>query len=117
MTGVLFSSCMALAALCVVPADRQAHVDAQGVMRWNDGSEVAVFGVNYYAPFALDYRVLRERGHDIKETIRRDVAQFRRLGLTALRLHCFDREFSTREGAFVDNEHVEALDYLIATCE
>ena len=75
-----------------------------------------LWGVNYYAPFALDFRVLRERGHDIKETIRRDVAQFRRLGLTALRLHCFDREFSTREGAFVDNEHVDALDYLIATC-
>ena len=104
-------------AWAVAPADRQTRVDAQGVMRWtDDGSEVAVFGVNYYAPFALDYRVLRERGHDIKETIRRDVAQFRRLGLTALRLHCFDREFSTREGAFVDNEHVDALDYLIATC-
>ena len=100
----------------IAPVSRQAHVDAQGVMRWDDGSEVAVFGVNYYAPFALDYRVLRERGHDVKETIRRDVAQFRRLGLNAIRLHCFDREFSTREGAFVDNEHVDALDYLIATC-
>ena len=98
-------------------ADHQAHVDAQGVMRWtDDGSEVAVFGVNYYAPFALDYRVLRERGHDIKTTIRRDVAQFRRLGLNAVRLHCFDREFSTREGAFVDNDHVDALDYLVAQC-
>ena len=116
MTGVLISSCLALAALCVAPADRQAHVDAHGVMRWEDGGEVAVFGVNYYAPFALDYRVLKERGHDIKETIRRDVAQFRRLGLSAVRLHCFDREFSTREGAFVDNEHVDALDYLIAEC-
>ena len=101
----------------VAPADRQAHVDAQGVMRWtDDGGEVSVFGVNYYAPFALDYRVLGERGHNIKETISRDVAQFRRLGLNAIRLHCFDREFSTREGAFVDNEHVDALDYLIAEC-
>ena len=99
------------------PAERQAHVDEQGVMRWaDDGSEVAVFGVNYYAPFALDYRVLRERGHDVRETIRRDVAQFRRLGLNALRLHCFDREFSTREGAFVDNDHVDALDCLISEC-
>ena len=100
----------------VVPAHRQARVDAQGVMRWVDGGEVSVFGVNYYAPFALDYRVLQERGHDIKETIRRDVAQFRRLGLTAVRLHCFDREFSTRDGAFVENGHVEALDYLISEC-
>ncbi len=101
----------------VAPANRQACVDAQGVMRWiDDGGEVAVFGVNYYAPFALDYRELKERGCDVKEAIRRDVVQFRRLGLNAIRLHCFDREFSTREGAFVDNDHVDALDYLIAEC-
>ncbi len=117
MVGSAFAACLALAASCVAPADRSAQVDAQGVMRWADnGNEVAVFGVNYYAPFALDYRVLRARGHDIQTTIRRDVAQFRRLGLNAIRLHCFDREFSTRDGAFVDNDHVDALDYLIATC-
>ena len=115
LTGMV--SILACLVLAIPSANRQAHVDAQGVMRWtDDGSEVAVFGVNYYAPFALDYRVLGERGHDIKETIRRDVAQFRRLGLNVIRLHCFDREFSTREGAFVDNDHVDALDYLIAEC-
>ena len=98
-------------------ADRTAVVDADGVMRWtDDGSEVAVFGVNYYTPFALDYRVLGERGFDRKETIRRDVAHFRRLGLTAMRLHCFDREISDRDGALVDNDHLDLLDYLIAEC-
>ena len=107
----------AMAALAVPPADRTARVDADGVMRWtDDGSEVAVFGVNYYTPFALDYRVLGELGCDRRETIRRDVAQFRRLGLTALRLHCFDREISTHEGALVDNDHLDLLDYLIAEC-
>lgn len=98
-------------------ADRSAEVDSNGVMRWcDDGSEVAVFGVNYYAPFALDYRLVAELGFDHKKVIRDDVAQFRRLGLTAIRLHCFDREFSNREGGFVDNHHVELLDYLIAEC-
>ena len=106
-----------VAAFAVPAADRTARVDENGVMRWtDDGSEVAVFGVNYYTPFALDYRVLGELGCDRKETIRRDVAQFRRLGLTALRLHCFDREISTREGALVDNDHLDLLDYLIAEC-
>ena len=106
----------ALSGVAALPADRQAVVDDKGVMRWDGGGEVAVFGVNYYAPFALDFRVIQERGHDIKATIRRDVAQFRRLGLNAIRLHCFDREFSTREGAFIDNGHVDALDYLISEC-
>ena len=68
-TVTIFVGC----AWAVAPANRQARVDAQGVMRWtDDGSEVAVFGVNYYAPFALDYRVLRERGHDIKELYQPD---------------------------------------------
>ena len=98
-------------------AVRTAHVGGDGVMRWrDDNSEVAVFGVNHYAPFALDYRLIKERGFDHKRVIREDVAQLRRLGLNAMRLHCFDREFSTREGAFVDNHHVEVLDYLIAEC-
>lgn len=98
-------------------AERTAYVDGAGVMRWrDDNSEVAVFGVNHYAPFALDYRLIKERGFDHKKVIREDVAQLRRIGLDAMRLHCFDREFSTREGAFVDNHHVELLDYLIAEC-
>ena len=79
MTRVPFIGSAAVAifvgcAGAVTPADRPAHVDAQGVMRWDDGSEVAVFGVNYYAPFALDYRVLRERGHDIKLASRRSAS-------------------------------------------
>ena len=111
-----------LAEICLIGtlyggANRSAEVDSNGVMRWSDdGSEVAVFGVNYYAPFALDYRLVAELGFNHKKVIRDDVAQFRRLGLTAIRLHCFDREFSNREGGFVDNHHVELLDYLIAEC-
>ena len=109
---------LAFAAVCAaLSADRTAIVDAEGVMRWaEDGSEVAVFGVNYYTPFALDYRVIGERGFDRKDTIRRDVAHFRRLGFNGMRLHCFDREISTQDGALVDNDHLDLLDYLIAEC-
>lgn len=109
--------CLCASAIARPLADRTARVDGDGVMRWtDDGGEVAVFGVNYYTPFALDYRVIGERGYDRKETIRRDVAHFRRLGLTAMRLHCFDREISTRDGALIDNDHLDLLDYLIAEC-
>lgn len=101
----------------VQPANRTAVVDSNGVMRWAEtGDEVAVFGVNYYPPFSFDYSVLRERGIDHRETIRRDVAHFRRLGLTAMRLHCFESEISDRDGALVDNDHLDLLDYLIAEC-
>lgn len=86
-------------------------------MRWSDDrGEVAVLGVNYYAPFALEYERLRKLGRDVKATISGDVAHFRRMGLTAVRLHCFDREMSTHVGGFVDNDYVDALDWLISEC-
>lgn len=118
LAAVLAASCLVVPkASAVEPADRTATVGSDGVMRWaEDGREVAVFGVNYYAPFALDYRLLGERGFDRKETIRRDVAHFRRLGLTALRLHVFDREISTKDGALRDNDHLDLLDYLVSVC-
>ena len=98
-------------------ADRNARVDAGGVLRWtDDGSEVALVGVNYYPPFTCDYAKLARLGADHREVMRQDVAHFRRLGLGVVRIHCFDREFSTADGGFVDNHHVELLDYLIDLC-
>ncbi len=55
---------MALAALALLvcslsvaaaPATRRAAVDDAGVLRWrDDGSEVALFGVNYYTPCSIN---------------------------------------------------------------
>jgi hypothetical protein len=73
-----------------------------------------LWGVNYYAPFALDYCELARRGFDHKAAIRDDVAHFRRLGLDLLRIHCFDRQISRRDGALADTVHLELLDYLVS---
>ena len=111
--------CVALtfAALAVPRAERLAKVDAEGVMRWtDDGGEVTLFGVNYYPPFSVDYKAIKEQGLDFSQVMREDVAHFRRLGLTCIRIHCFDRQFSTHDGAFVANHHVALLDELIDLC-
>lgn len=105
-----------LAALAADPAaERTAYLDAEGVLRWrDDGAEVALFGVNYYAPFALDYEGLAAAGEDHRRTIERDVAHFARLGLDAIRLHVFDRQISDGEGNLLANEHLDLFDYLVA---
>ncbi|MBR4900200.1 MAG: hypothetical protein IKZ46_04605 [Victivallales bacterium] len=110
--------CTLMAAFVFGAADRYMVVDAGGVLRYCDGvqEEVALFGVNYYPPFSIDFAALKQRGIDHKEAIRQDLAHFQRLGLTALRLHCFEREFSDQDGNFIDNEHIELLDYLISEC-
>jgi len=73
------------------------------------------WGVNYYAPFALDYNELARRGIDPKAAIRDDVAHFRRLGVDYIRVHCFDRQISRRDGALSETRHLDLLDYLAAT--
>jgi hypothetical protein len=96
------------------PAPRASRCD-NGVLRWvDDGSEVALFGVNYYAPFSMDWQALRRHGVDPADALRTDLVHLRRLGLEALRLHCWDREISDPEGNLVDNDHLRLLDLLLA---
>ena len=117
--SVALASLLLLCALaCAAPATRTATVDPQGVLRWtDDNSEVTLFGVNYYPPFSIDYALLEARGLSHEQAIRDDVQHFVRLGLTSIRLHCWDREISDREGNLVDNEHLRLLDLLISECQ
>ncbi|HRR34957.1 MAG TPA: cellulase family glycosylhydrolase [Kiritimatiellia bacterium] len=106
-----------LAQALLAGADRLARVDAEGVLRWADtGDEVALLGVNYYTPFTIDYAALKRQGRDHRQVMRDDVAHFRRLGLGCIRVHCFERQFSDREGNLLDNEHLALLDELIDIC-
>jgi hypothetical protein len=87
------------------------------VLRWTDtGGEVALLGVNYYTPFTIDHAALKRLGLDHRQVMRDDVAHFRRLGLGCIRVHCFERQFSDREGNLLDNEHLALLDELIDVC-
>ena len=78
--------------------------------------ETALFGVNYYAPFSVDYDGLKAKGLDIPAEMRRDVAHMRRLGLDHMRLHCFDRQISSADGHLIENDHLAMLDELVAIC-
>jgi len=90
-------------------------VDDHGVLRWTaTGDEVALFGVNYTAPFAYSYRAIGALGVDRKQAIDADVMHFARLGLDAYRIHVWDREVSDREGNVVENDHLDLLDYLLS---
>lgn len=90
-------------------------VDDAGVMRWRaTGHEVALFGVNYSAPFAHGYRALGYVGADRKQAIDHDVAHLARLGLDAFRVHVWDRQITDRQGNLIVNDHLDLLDYLLA---
>ncbi len=99
------------------PANGSASVavDNDGVMRWTaNGEELALFGVNYTAPFAHAYRAHHRLGVDLEAAIDADVYHMARLGLNAYRIHIWDREISDPQGNLVVNDHVDKFDYLLA---
>jgi hypothetical protein len=80
-------------------ANREIIFD-QGLLRWSDTrEEVALFGVNYYPPFHWSYADLKTLGAYHEQTIRSDLAHFKRRRLDLLRLHVFDRETSPLGGS------------------
>jgi hypothetical protein len=97
------------------PPTGDVVVDAKGVLRWQKTKrEVALFGVNYTAPFAYSYRALAQRGLRHEDAIDQDVYHLSRLGLDAFRLHVWDIEITDTLGNLQANDHLRLLDYLIA---
>lgn len=93
----------------------RSAIDDQGVWRWSDGREVALFGVNYCLASASTFRFVKEAGIPFAAVLDADFAAFKRLGFDALRL-CFwgDWENTTADGHLVENEHLDVLDQVIA---
>jgi hypothetical protein len=97
------------------PPQGDVFVDKQGVLRWQKTKrEVALFGVNYTAPFAYSYRALGQLGADREKAIDQDVYHLSRLGLDAFRLHVWDIEITDTLGNLQQNDHLQLLDYLIS---
>ncbi len=91
------------------------YIDDKGVMRFeNDQSEVQGFGVNYTVPFAHAYRSAKRMGIDPKMAIDEDVYHFKRLGFDLFRVHVWDTQISDVQGHLLENEYLDAFDYLIA---
>ena len=85
-----------------------------GVLVWRDsGEEVALLGVNYYAPFWCDYDGLKAKGIDPRVAIDEDIRHMRRLGLDYVRIHVFDTQVSDDNGGIVETVHLGLLDYLL----
>jgi hypothetical protein len=121
----LLSSALLLFAFSSPPARAQnpaptgdVYVDAKGVLRWQKTkAEVALFGVNYTAPFAYAYRALGRHSEPqeqvVQQAIDQDVYHLSRLGVDAFRVHVWDIEITDTLGNLQNNEHLRLLDYLI----
>jgi hypothetical protein len=88
----------------------------QGVLRYPDGAEVALWGVNYYPQSWHQFENMRRLKVDMKAVMRQDFDHLQRMGVEAIRIHVFDREISDGRGNLVPNVHLDLLDYLVAEC-
>ena len=82
----------------------------QGVLRYQDGGEVALWGVNYYPQSWEQYRSLQKLGIDHRRSMEEDFDDFQAMGLDVIRIHVFDTEISNAAGNLVRNEHLDLLD-------
>jgi len=105
--------CTTAAALFSASAAANPVSVKDGVLQWQNGSEVALFGVNYSAPFAYGYRSIERVGVDHRAAIDMDVDHIARLGLDAYRVHLWDRLLADKEGNLQDNIHLQLFDYLL----
>jgi hypothetical protein len=112
---ILLLATVALRLTIQLQGAASTFVDENGVMRWTTSrEEVALFGVNYTAPFAHAYRAHKSIGITWEQAIDADVYHLARLGFDAYRIHVWDREISDPDGNLVVNDHVRAFDYLLA---
>jgi hypothetical protein len=112
----LMLSLWVAAALAQPPDARSVYLDPAGVIRWGDTKEeVSLFGANYCVMSGSDYRMAGLVSNDRKAMIDEDLAQFARMGWTALRLCSWgDWENADKAGNLIVNDHVDLLDYVIA---
>ncbi|MBM3496130.1 MAG: hypothetical protein FJX72_17685, partial [Armatimonadetes bacterium] len=94
---------------------RPMHV-ADGVLRYPDGAEVALWGVSIYPQSWHQYDTMKRLKLDMKAAIATDFDHLEQMGVEAIRIHVFDREISDGDGNILDNEHLDLLDFVVAQC-
>lgn len=98
-----------------------------GVLEYENGGEVALWGTNYYPQSWMQYVSIKDRGFDHRKAVDLDLEDMapkktagsdgsdpRRMNM--IRIHVFDTEISDSKGNLVKNDHLDILDYLTARC-
>lgn len=104
------------------PLPLRPIVCRDGVLRYDDGSEVALWGVNFQSALSWEYNGrLKPLGIPLtaaalNRVTDENLAQLRPLGVGILRLHLLPADFANAEGQLCDSVYLEALDYLISRC-
>jgi len=93
-----------------------------GVLVYDDGSEVALWGANVQTALSWEYRGrLQPAGvpltiEALRRVTRENLDQLRQMGANVVRAHLLPGDFSDAEGHVVDTIFLDALDDLLDQC-
>jgi len=93
-----------------------------GVLRYDDGTEVALWGVNIQTALSWEWRGrlrlcgIPETAEALKKVTDENLAHLPFMGLGVIRLHLLPSDFSDADGNLVDTIYLDVLDYLISRC-
>ena len=91
---------------------RDIHVE-DGVFRYDDGTEVALFGTNYYPMAWYQFTNMKTTGADFRREIARDLEDMKSMGVEVVRVHFFDRQHTNRQGDLIENEALTVFDIFV----
>jgi hypothetical protein len=98
------------------PHPLRRMVAREGVLYYEDGGEVALWGENIYPQSWDEYEALIKLGVDPRQAVDDDLDDFVASGIEAIRIHVFDTEITDRQGNLILNEHLQVLDYIVKGC-
>ncbi len=90
---------------------------SNGVLRYPEGTEVALWGVNIYPHSWHQFQNISKLNLDFKEVIKRDFDDLQEIGIDVIRIHVFDREITDSKGNIVENIHLDLLDFIVSECD
>ena len=88
------------------------HVE-NGVFLYPDGSEVALFGVNYLPMSWYQYNNMKTLNTDFRKAVRKDVQDMKNCGVQIVRVHYFESESCDSNGNLINNAHLDIFDILV----
>jgi len=88
------------------------HVE-NGILLYPDGSEVALFGVNYLPMSWFQYDNMKTLNADFREAVRKDVLDMKACGVQVVRVHYFESESCDSNGNLISNAHLNIFDILV----
>lgn len=104
------------------PTPLRGIVCREGVLEYEDGGEVALWGLNMQTALSWEWRG-RLQPLDIPQTAEAlnavfdtNAAHFGPLGVGVVRAHLLPGDFTDAAGQLVDTPYLDALDHMIAAC-